>query len=247
MNTLTKMPNMITKKGYQLASSSFILKFVSARQKKMENRVHLEEYTNWRGVMEELINTFEKWPKDVNMVEKEAAIKIREWVLHRSVQGGGEELVLNNVRVQIMDKMYYKQDKVKIVYLHFNDERKTLLMFEIKKKQQLSMLRTLAAEKISGLLTKKEDIKDLEVPRDVIDDLNQAFDDSWRVKYINTDSMKRKVSELSLSDLRKKKDCPYCGRTNFKKIINHVRKNKDCHLKYNTQLEYNFVINNCYW
>ena len=240
------MPNMITKKGYQLASSSFILKFVSARQKKLENRVHLEEYTNWRGPMVELINVFEKWPRDVSMVEKEAAIKIKEWVRHRSVQGGGEELVLN-VRIQITDKMYHKQDRIKTVFLHFNDERKTLLMFEIKKKQKMSMLRTIAAEKVSGLLAKKEDIKDLEVPRDVIADLTQAFDDSWRIKYINTDSLKRKVAELSLSDLRKKKDCPYCGRANFKKILNHVRKNKNCHLKYNTQLEYNFVINNCYW
>ena len=29
--------------------------------------------------------------------------------------------------------------------------------------------------------------------------------------------------------------------------VNHVKKNKHCHLKYNTQLEYNYVVNNCYW
>lgn len=234
---------MITKKGYQLASSSFVLKFVSARQKKLDSRVYLEEHTNWRGVMVELINVFDKWPRDVGMVEKEAAVKIREWVLN---QEGGEGLVLD-VSVKIMDKIYHKQDRLKFVYLHFNDERKTLLVFEIKKKQKMSMLRSLAAEKVSGFIAKKDDIKELEVPRDVIDDLHEAFDDSWRVKYINTDSMKRKVTDLTLDDLRKKKDCPYCGRTNFKKIINHVKKNKHCHLKYNTQLEYNYVVNNCYW
>ena len=236
---------MITKKGYQLASASFVLKFVSARQKKLESRVYLEECTNWRGVMVELINVFEKFPRDVAIVEKEAAIKVRDWVLHQS-QEGGEALFLD-VSVKIIDKIYHKQDRVKFVNLHFNDERRTVLMFEIKKKQKMSMLRTLAAEKISGFIAKKDDIKELEVPRDVIEDLNEAFDDSWRVKYINTDSLKRKVSELTLDDLRKKKDCPYCGRTNFKKIINHVKKNKHCHLKYNTQLEYNYVVNNCYW
>ena len=60
-------------------------------------------------------------------------------------------------------------------------------MFEIKKKQKMS-LRTLAAEKISGFITKREDIKKLEVPIDVMDDLNEAFDDCWRVQYNTADT-----------------------------------------------------------
>ena len=234
---------MITKKGFQLATSSFSLKFVSARQNMVNSRVYLEEHTNWHGVMLELVNVFERWPRDCAMVEREAAIRIREWVL---TQEGGEGLGLD-VRVSIKDKLYHKQDRLKLVYLHFNDERKTRLIFEIQKKQKMSMLRTLAAQKISGCISKKDDIKELEVPRDVTVDIEEAFNDSWRVKYLNTASVKRKVAELTLDDLRKKKDCPYCGRKNFKKIISHVKKNEYCNLKYNTQLDYNYVVNNCYW
>ena len=49
----------------------------------------------------------------------------------------------------------------------------------------MSLLRTLAAEKISGFIAKREDIKQLEVPNDVMDDLNEAYDDCWRVQYNN--------------------------------------------------------------
>ena len=96
-------------------------------------------------------------------------------------------------------------------------------------------------------MVRKEHFKDLEVPRDVLPDLQEAFDDNWKVKYINTSDKKKKIDELSLNDLRKKKDCPYCGRKNFKKIVTHVVKTSACYSQYRAQLEHNYVINNCYW
>ena len=89
-------------------------------------------------------------------------------------------------------------------------------MFTIKKKQKMSLLRTLAAEKISGFIAKREDIKKLELPNDVMNDLNEAFDDCWRVQYYKADttqeiswlmdqlSMKRltTIDYLALSEIR---------------------------------------------
>ena len=45
-----------------------------------------------------------------------------------------------------------------------------------------------AAEKISDCIAKREDIKQLDVPNDVLDDLNEAYDDCWRDQYNTADS-----------------------------------------------------------
>ena len=214
------------------SSSSFVLELVAIWQGSFQikaiNRLSPVFQQQITGIMMELINTFEKWPKDIAMVKKEARVKIREWLRQQilihafMINPLHLMIMLDSVMIKVKDPD--RGGRVKTVCIHLHSG---MLMFEIKKKQKMPLLRTLAAEKISGFISKKDDIKELEVPRDVLDDLQEAFDDSWRVKYINTDSMKRKVSELTLDDLRKKKNCPYCGRTSFKKIINHVKKNKN--------------------
>ena len=119
--------------------------------------------------------------------------------------------------------------------------------FKVKKKQSMLSLRTLSAQKVSACLRVEDHINKLELPRDVLPAIHESYYDEWINKKLDTSAQKRKIQELSLNDLRKKKDCPYCGRKNFKKIVTHVMVNDACHLKYDTQLEYNYVINNCFW
>ena len=165
------------------SSPSFILEFVAA----WKDGVHMKECNtrNQRqdrtGIMTELVNTFEKWPKDIAMVKKEARVKIREWLRQRiiGIDWLHQMIILDSIIIKIKG-----QGRVKTVCIHLCNR---VFMFEIKKKQKMS-LRTLAAEKISGFITKREDIKKLEVPIDVMDDLNEAFDDCWRVQYNTPDS-----------------------------------------------------------
>ena len=56
-----------------------------------------------------------------------------------------------------------------------------MLTFEVKKKPEMKMLQTLAAETISSCVSKKEDIECLEIPKQLYADLNKAYDELWRV------------------------------------------------------------------
>ena len=54
-----------------------------------------------------------------------------------------------------------------------------LLTFEVKKKkEEMKMLRTLAAETISSCVSKKADFEYLRVPKQLQEDLNKAYDGS---------------------------------------------------------------------
>merc|ERR1711994_806601 len=108
---------------------------------------------------------------DITMVEKEAAVKIKEWIHHQSYL---------NLNLSLFPDVTIKvkgAGRIKTVCIYLSNDKRILLIFEIEKKQKMSLLRTLAAEKISDCISKREDIKQLEVPNDVMDDLNEAYDD----------------------------------------------------------------------
>jgi len=233
---------MATKVGYKMSSSNFVVAFLSATQNGKNSQL-LEEFTDWRGVMKILLYTLEKHPTDLNAVIDESCKSLEEWAYQ---QQGGPELQLK-ININKINRSFTRFDKHKFFFVHFSDLYRTNVMFDIKRKNGMTSLRTIAARKIAGCILKKEDVKELEIPKVVMPDVEEAFKDSWKVSYIRTSSKKRKISELTLNDLRKKKDCPYCGRQNFKKIVTHVMRNSDCHHKYNTQLEYNLVVNKCFW
>ena len=172
-------------RGLETSSSSFVLEFVAVLNHGI-NMVRGNRWTTASGIMTELINTFEKWPRDVTMVEKEAAVNIREWWEDQTQNHGlfwldAELLTPENLIIEVKGL-----GRIKTVFIHFDTG--ILMIFEIKQKQKMSLLRTLAAEKVSGFITKREDIKQLEVPDDVMNDLNKAYDDCWRVQYNTADS-----------------------------------------------------------
>ena len=172
---------------YTLKTSSFDLEYVGA----WKNGIYMPCSGSYAitGIMIKLINTFEKWPMDIAMVEKEAAVKIREWWQQLTQNGELHALDAGYLMMTYQAVIKVKgPGRTKTVCIHFCSG--VLLMFEIKKKQkmQMSLLRTLAADKVSGFISKREDIKKLEVPNDVMDDLNEAYDDCWRVQYNTADS-----------------------------------------------------------
>ena len=57
-----------------------------------------------------------------------------------------------------------------------------MLTFEVKKKQEMKMLQTFAAETISNCFSKKEDIMYLGLPKQLLKDLNNEYDKIWRVE-----------------------------------------------------------------
>ena len=232
----------ITPVGYKLSSKNFIIKFKSARQNSNESKV-LEQNTDWTEVMNIVLNTLEEHPTNTKSVSKEASSRLEEWAL---TQTGGYDLKLR-VTVMIYKPDYWRQENKRDIFLHFSDAYRTCVIFKVKKKQSMLSLRTLSAQKVSACLRVEDHINKLELPRDVLPAIHESYYDEWINKKLDTSAQKRKIQELSLNDLRKKKDCPYCGRKNFKKIVTHVMVNDACHLKYDTQLEYNYVINNCFW
>ena len=168
------------------SSSSFVLESVAEfyNGNKIDRRGN--KWNAISGIMMEVINTFEKWPRDVTMVKKEAAVKIREWWEEQTRNHGllplsARLLTPENLIIEVKGT-----GRIKTVFIHFVSG--ILLMFQIKKKQKMSPLQTLAAEKISGFIAKREDIKQLEVPMNVMDDLYKAYDDCWRVQYNKADS-----------------------------------------------------------
>ena len=232
----------ICKVGHTIETRRFSLQFKSASQNGVRSQI-LEEKTDWVAVMRILLACLDRNSTDTAMACREASARLEEWAV---CQPGGEPLQLR-IRVEVKDRKYYRQDQHKCLWLHFSDVYRTAVMFSVRRKNQMTELRSLAAAAVVSCVVRKEDIERLEVPRDVIPDMKEAFDDNWRVKYINTSSLKRKISDETRNDLRAKTDCPFCGRRNFKKILNHVMRNEKCHVLYKAQLEYNYVVNNCFW
>ena len=149
----------VTKPGYQVCSSSFIVKFFSG------NKFELEECINWKDMMMHLLNAFEMWPWDMARIERET-MDFDIWV----------------ERVEITDTF----SRIKRVNVHLDETlryppARLMLTFEVKRKQEMKKLLTLAAETVSDFVSKKEDFEHLEVPEPVLADLNEAYDDIiWR-------------------------------------------------------------------
>ena len=96
----------------------------------------------------------------------------------------------------------------------------------------MKTLKMLAADVISSSLVQVEDIYKLEIPSTLYKDIETAYTDSWRERCI---TKKRKAGHLRVDNLKSRRDCPYCGRANFKRLISHITRNNACHKKYKMQ------------
>ena len=57
---------------------------------------------------------------------------------------------------------------------------KSMLIFSVKKIQEMKKLRTLAAKKISDCVSRKEDFEHPEIPKHLLVDLIEVYHDIWR-------------------------------------------------------------------
>ena len=157
-----------TRPGYKVVSSSYVAVFIAG----------IWGYRrNWHDMMIHLLNAFENWPNDMASVGWHATkMWISNSILDRKIK---------DVSVHFSNDTLYRKpgERIKtIVHVHLTDFKniKTNLIFEIKKKLEMKMLQTLAAETIANCVSKKEDIKYL-VPKLLLEDLNKAHDDIWRM------------------------------------------------------------------
>ena len=163
----------VTKPGYEVVSPSYIAVFVAG------SREELEERNNWHDLMKHLLNAFEMWPENMARVGKIAAI---EWICSSIL----DYKDFRDIGVEIGNDTFSRKpgDRIKtFAYVHFTDYNgiKSMITFEVKKKPEMKMLQTLAAETISSCISKKEDIEYLEVPKQLQKNLNKAYDKIWRV------------------------------------------------------------------
>ena len=229
----------------------FSLKLISASQKGYQGHLSdlLDYQTDWKEAMQILLNSLETFPTNKAEVQKMGSKKLEEWAL---TQEGGNELELK-IGVTITEKKYYQTDSLKSLRLDFkrlfNDMFKTVMvvMFNVKRKKVMKSLKVIAAEAVSSRLTSAEEIDRLEIPRGLLEDVDAAYKDSWRVRYVDTSHKKRKIAQVTSLNLANSRDCPFCGRSNFKRLMSHIIRNTECHIKYKVQMEYDFVQNNCFW
>ena len=152
-----------TKPGYQVFSQYFVAVFIGGNRVEMEKRGH--------DMMKELLNAFEKWPRDMSEVGWEAGFT---WMWNSILYHD-----IKDIRIKIKPR-----DRIKaFVHVLLGDYNGTqsMLTFEVKKKQEMKMLQTFAAETISNCFSKKEDINYLRVPKPLLTDLNNEYDKIWRV------------------------------------------------------------------
>ena len=162
-----------TKPGYQVFSPSFVAVFIGG------NREELEERKNWHDMMKELLNAFEKWPRDMSEVAWEAGTT---WIWNSILYHG-----IKDIRIKISNNKFSRKpgDRIKaVVHVLLGDYNgiQSMLTFEVKKKQEMKKLQTLSAETVSDFVSKKEDFEHLEVPDELLTNLNEAYDDIWRGK-----------------------------------------------------------------
>lgn len=234
---------MRTTPGHTVQNSKFSIKFESATQKGKESHL-LEFQTDWSEVMDILLNNLSRQPASpLCPVEMQAAQELEAWAL---AQDGGEELQLR-CRVNVADLKYYRATAVKNLWLYFNDQYKTIVMFTVVRKRELQPLVGLAASRVADQLTAVQQSDRLELPRDILPDLRAAYTDPWRTHKLDSSPRKKRVSQMTVKNLRKMKNCPYCGKKNFKKVLAHVVRSHDCHVKHKAQIQYNYVVNKCFW
>ena len=160
----------VTKPGYQVVFPSFIAVFIAGSRKELEER------NNWHNMMKDLLYACEMWPGNMARVGTEAAYM---W-MYSSIL----DINIKYIRVEISNDTFSGKpgDRIKTVFhVHLTDHKdiQSMLTFEVKKKkEEMKMLQTLAAETISSCVSKKEDIEYLELPKQLQEDLNKAYDGS---------------------------------------------------------------------
>ena len=130
-------------------------------------------------MMIHLLNAFENWPNDMARAGWQAIkMLISNSILDRNIRA---------VSVHISNDTLSRKPGERIktfVHVHLTDfkNKKLKLIFEIKKKLEMKMLQTLAAETIVNCVSNsKEDLEYLFVPKLLLKDLKKAHDDIWRV------------------------------------------------------------------
>ena len=156
INQSLKMP--VTKPGYQMCSSSFIVEFISAKVEGEEEEIE----DNWDHIMIQLVHAFDIWPMNMARIERE--------VFWRYF--GNFDIRIKRVRI----KHTFSRIKRVDVYI----DQRTKLTFFVKKKQEMKTLQTLSAETISNCVSKEKDFKHLEVPKLLLADLSEAYHNIWR-------------------------------------------------------------------
>ena len=131
--------------------------------------------------------------------------------------------------------------------LFFSDIFGTIILFSITKKKRMTSLKEISAGVVSDQLKFDEDIAYLEIPKTLFDDIKASREDEWRSKQVCVVRRKRKIEENFLTVVKSMKECPFCGRANFKRLKSHISKNKECQLKYKMQLEFQLIDEGCYW
>ena len=140
----------------------------------------LEYETDWKEVMKIILECFETFPTDKEAVEKMGQDKLEEWTL---TQEGGDELELK-VKIIISEMRYYQENRKKSLRLVFNDMYETVVRFHVTKKRLMRPLKSISAEALSSKLTHSDDIYELEVPKELFDDIETVYNDIWRDKHI---------------------------------------------------------------
>ena len=181
-----------TKPGYQVFSPSFVAVFIGG------NREELEERKNWHDMMKELLNAFEKWPRDMSEV---AWLAGTTWIWNSILYHD-----IKDIRIKISNNKFSRKpgDRIKaVVHVLLGDYNgiQSMLTFEVKKKQEMKMLQTFAAETISNCFSKKEDIMYLGLPKQLLKDLNNEYDKIWRVEGKSISMTKRSCSASLASRL----------------------------------------------
>merc|ERR1719186_837039 len=72
----------------------------------------------------------------------------------------------------------------KSLHVEFTDKFQTLVLFHVKKKGVMRGLRSLAAEVVADRLENEEDVEELEIPKDVKEDVREAVNDDWTKSYL---------------------------------------------------------------
>ena len=166
------------KPGYKVYSESFIAVFIAGYGKEFE------EDKNWDDLMMIMANEFEKRPRDYYDLLPPLLDAAHSWI-SISIPD------VRNFHISLLgNEKFYESpgDKSKaVLHVHLEDfttRKQSTLIFELKKKPEMKMLQSLAAETISSYISKKEDIKYLEaeVPKLLLEDLNKAYDEIWRAE-----------------------------------------------------------------
>ena len=156
------------KPGDHVASLSFVLEFIDGSK------------GAWHEMMTVLVNAIEMSPRNITRIGWKAAFKWTSTSKHTLDSN------IRDVRVKISNNTFSRKsgDRIKtFAYVHLTDYDgiQSMLTFEVKKKPEMKMLQTLAAETISSCVSKKEDIECLEIPKQLFADLKKAYDELWRV------------------------------------------------------------------